>query len=642
MTIPSNLSSLNYVAPSPSTVNIQEFTLSGPWIKPAGAKMVLIELWGGGGAGGGGDTATNAQSGGGGGGAYAFRMMSANELADQIPVYVGAGGVGSIGGSGTSGTATIFGDVSFGGTYNAETQDSTLRNVILHAGGGAGGLANVFNGFGGYGGGTITSAAGSGGNSTGTGTAGYPFGSFTFGSNSGSNQNRYSYMGGGSGDFGENTGNNTGGGTSNMGGSGGGLGGGYNGQLPLITSNGGSSTGAWGFRSGFGGMGMNSFSASGRDGGPREGGGGGALGLPASMNFTTTSILIHDNNAYASGGFNGQTIRSTDPASFSAYTFGTNHNGITSISYDGTQYIGVTRRGTTTGKMSAIFTSTNGSTWALLSANQNVIINKIKHASYIQELLFFNGMYVGIFLQPNGFTQGIAYSYDLLTWTLVVNTQYAFTLREANGVLYVGGLSTFFRSTDGITWTSPTGLSGTMLNVAASPAGVVVVQTITTTTYRSINNGLTFTASATTAAATIYNNNVGAYGGVVWNATDAQFMLAGGTSIFTSPDGNTWTSRAIGTTDTLSGLATGLVNSINYYMVGNASTGGSSNTTVWWRSSNAGVTWASRNLAWSNLPAGTGGRGGFPSGGGGGGGTKGSAGGAGGAGGAGFARISSW
>jgi hypothetical protein len=644
MTIPTILSAFDYMSPSPATADVQEFTLSGTWNKPAGAKMVLVELWGAGGGGGGGDTATNSQAGGGGGGAYSSRMVPAQELAVQVPVYIGAGGTGSINATGTGGNATVFGDISFNGTYDTSTQNAAFRNAILMAGGGSGGVSTASGGAGGYGGGTMSSATGYAGGSSGSGLPGLPAsggtGSYSNGGFGTSHTNngtlRYSYMGGGTGDYGGNSLSTSGGGGSIMGGSGGGMGGGYNGGANWVTaSDGGSATG--GLREGSGGMGMTAFATPGKNGGPREGGGGGASGLPATMNHTVTNIFIRNNTAFCSGGTDGQSYVSTNPTNATP-TLGTGHNGITSISYDGTQYIGVSRRGGSS-KLSGIFTSPDGITWTLFSAYQTVIANGLKQISYIQELIFFNGVYVGIFRQPIGFEQGIAYSYDLQTWTLAVNAQYAYTLREANGVLYVGALSSLRRSTDGITWTNPSGVSGTLLNVAASPAGVVVVQTITTTTFRSTDNGLTFTASSTTSAAASYQSGIGALGGVVWNATDAQFLLVGGSSVFTSPDGNTWTSRTSGTTDVLSGLATGLVNSINYYMTGSST----SNTNGWLYSSDAGVTWAMRNLAaFTTLPAGAGGRGGFPSGGGGGGGTKGTAGGAGGAGGAGFARITSW
>jgi hypothetical protein len=131
---------------SSSGIDVQSFTGSGTWTKPAysASSRVLIQAWGGGGSG-----AKNNGSGGG-GGAYNERWLTLSQLGATETVTVGAGG--------TAVTTNINGNN--GGT-------TTVGSLISSYGGGAGGTGQK---AGGGGGGQFGAGTGGG---TGTATAGY-------------------------------------------------------------------------------------------------------------------------------------------------------------------------------------------------------------------------------------------------------------------------------------------------------------------------------------------------------------------------------------------------------------------------------------------------------------------------------------
>lgn len=93
--------------------NIQAFTGSGTWTRPAGIDFVYVKIWGGGGGGGGGNISGGGAGGGGGG--YSEGII---EVTGNVTVTLGAGGSAASSAStgGTGGTSSFAGETTIQAT----------------------------------------------------------------------------------------------------------------------------------------------------------------------------------------------------------------------------------------------------------------------------------------------------------------------------------------------------------------------------------------------------------------------------------------------------------------------------------------------------------------------------------------------
>ena len=158
------------LANATGSLDVQTFTASGTWTKPAGAQFVYVEMIGGGGSGG--KSGSGDGGGGGGGGAWHTRWFDADDLGGTETVTVGAGGAAQASVSiGNDGGDTTFGshDTGFGGEAGSLNNEAGGYNGWDHNGytrvkqyGGVGG-AGVVGGPGNDGGNAYLGGAGGGG-----------------------------------------------------------------------------------------------------------------------------------------------------------------------------------------------------------------------------------------------------------------------------------------------------------------------------------------------------------------------------------------------------------------------------------------------------------------------------------------------
>ena len=119
----------SFLALSAAGADVQEFTSSGSWVKPAGKSAVYVLAVGGGGGGASGANLSSTGRGGNGGGgaAHVARWLVASTLAGTITVTVGA--------AGTGGTAAASSASDENGVDGAEGGNTSFGTVALALGG---------------------------------------------------------------------------------------------------------------------------------------------------------------------------------------------------------------------------------------------------------------------------------------------------------------------------------------------------------------------------------------------------------------------------------------------------------------------------------------------------------------------------
>lgn len=506
-----------------TAANVQTFTTSGTWTKPAGASFVLVEAWGAGG-GGGRPTAGNNSNilnppgAGGGGGAYNFRTFLAADLPATVTATIGAGGTGGStnGASGGTGGTTTFGSFlsaygGGGGSGNGSSADGSGNNG--GSGGGTmgvgitptsgannavlGGQPRIFNE------GNSTNVVIRTGNMGGGAGGGLVSGMSVYAFDGAPS----SFGGGGGGGNLSSDGNSGAGGSSANGGAGGGSGG----RNGVLAKAGGSNIGT----SGGGGAASTNPANAGTAGSFRQGGGGGYgiynlyyNGLAAANNGTQTVVVAVGNPSYTY-----LLVSTNGLSSYTPYFVDTNNPSTANIIYDGSKYvfmIGSLLRSTTD--------FTNFTTYATLPIGAT-------SGNARDRLVYANGYY---FICGS---QDLYYSTDLTNWTRAnINGG---TNVNVGGVAFDGtryyavasaNPATIYVSTNLTSWTGYNTGANTPGTIAASSSAVVVssgtspygrVSTDGGVTWANIGSGIgssvsyySYISSTTTWVATASGANV--------------------------------------------------------------------------------------------------------------------------------------
>lgn len=637
MGLPASLSAFAYSAPSPADTNVQEFRLSGQWVKPAGANIVYVECLGAGGGGGGGNgfsaggTATNGSAGGGGAG-YSARMFRASELPSTVQVTIGAGGAGGAGAGTSSGAGT-----------NGSAGGNSLFGQFLTGFGGGGGQADSTT--------TSSSNGGKGGGqfSAGTSTvAGEPSVALSSGHFGGYTVNTASYpsgsvWGGGSGD----------GGNSLLGGAGGGLSGPRNGGAAI--ADGGGAPGIKGNPPVYTYLGACTFGANGINGINS----GGYAGQPTTYDGAFYSNVVQYGSFYYASIYSGTAITSARApvrANFpNAILRSSTGTGSWSIQNTNVRifhiFIGVGGEFVGIGSNTAIastslftnnfnyYTSTDGLTWTLKSSLSAA-------GSFPAIPAVVNGYYV---IQTTANSTSYLYSSDLITWTsgtfasavtgyvqgatnnncqliCFCNGEYIAQTNNSQNVQYATDIAG--------PWTNrSTGLaSGTPGPLTTNGSSRIVGQFSNASPYLyySNNNG----ASWTLCSGTVTGASTTQY--AVLTFVNSNYISAFQSNLWYSSDGITWATATDGQTNFyMSAYWDG-----TRYLVAARGTGSAATTNVAIYATALNGTWTASTFSSTTGAGGNGGKGDVGCGGGAG--AIGATGGRGGDGGPGVVRITSW